>query len=101
MVTLSTLVYEIGLTRIFSVTMWYHFAFVAISIALFGTTGGALLVYLRPKWLPQESVKRQLTYFALAYAIAIAVCSVLQLQINVSTQWTWTGAFTVLLTCAL
>ena len=28
---LSTLSYEILLTRIFSVTMWYHFAFVAIS----------------------------------------------------------------------
>ena len=69
-ITLSSLMYEIGLTRIFSVTMWYHFAFVAISIALFGMTGGALLVYLRPKWFPQESVKRQLAIFALAYAAA-------------------------------
>ena len=31
---------EIALTRIFSVTMWYHFAFVAISVALFGMTVG-------------------------------------------------------------
>ena len=44
LVTLSTLMYEIVLTRIFSVTMWYHFAFVAISVALFGLTVGALLV---------------------------------------------------------
>ena len=28
--------------------MWYHFAFVAISIAMFGMTAGALLVYLLP-----------------------------------------------------
>ena len=42
--------YEIVLTRIFSVTMWYHFAFVAISVALFGLTVGALLVYLFPRW---------------------------------------------------
>ena len=100
-ITLSSLMYEIGLTRIFSVTMWYHFAFVAISIALFGMTGGALLVYLRPKWFPQESVKRQLAIFSLAYAAAIAICSVVQLQINVKTQWTWAGTFTVLLTCAV
>ena len=33
-ITLTTLMYEIVLTRIFSVTMWYHFAFVAISVAL-------------------------------------------------------------------
>ena len=42
LVTLSTLMYEVALTRIFSVTMWYHFAFVAISVALFGMTVGAL-----------------------------------------------------------
>ena len=51
-ITLSTLMYEIGLTRIFSVTMWYHFAFVAISVALFGMTVGALLVYLLPDAVP-------------------------------------------------
>ena len=41
--TLSTLMYEILLTRIFSVTMWYHFAFVAVSVALFGMTVGGRL----------------------------------------------------------
>ena len=48
LVTLATLMYEILLIRIFSVTMWYHFAFMAISIAMFGMTVGALLVYLLP-----------------------------------------------------
>jgi hypothetical protein len=100
-ITLSSLMYEVGLTRIFSVTMWYHFAFVAISVALFGTTVGALLVYLRPSWFPQASVKRQLTIVSIAYAVSVAVCSVVQLQINVKTQWTWEGTFTVLLTCAI
>jgi len=44
MIALATLMYEILLTRIFSVTMWYHFAFVAISVAMFGMTVGAILV---------------------------------------------------------
>jgi hypothetical protein len=43
-VALATLMYEILLTRIFSVTMLYHFAFVALSVAMFGMTAGALLV---------------------------------------------------------
>ena len=47
-VALSTLMYEILLTRIFSVTMLYHFAFVAMSLAMFGMTAGALVVYLAP-----------------------------------------------------
>ena len=34
--TLATLLLELSLTRIFSVVFYYHFAFLAISIALFG-----------------------------------------------------------------
>ena len=48
LVTLATLMLQILLTRIFSVTLWYHFAFMAVSIAMFGMTMGAILVYLRP-----------------------------------------------------
>ena len=48
LVALATLMYEILLTRIFSVTMLYHFAFVALSVAMFGLTAGALIVYLGP-----------------------------------------------------
>ena len=32
-VSLATILFQILLTRIFSVTIWYHFAFVAISVA--------------------------------------------------------------------
>jgi hypothetical protein len=34
--SLSSLAYEITLTRIFSVSLWYHFAFMVISIAMLG-----------------------------------------------------------------
>jgi predicted membrane-bound spermidine synthase len=36
LITFSGLVFEIGLTRIFSATIWYHYTFVAISVALLG-----------------------------------------------------------------
>ena len=57
MVSFSTLMYEVLLTRIFSVTMWYHSAFVAVSVALFGMTVGALLVHLLPARFPVERAK--------------------------------------------
>jgi len=44
--TLATLVLELSLTRIFSVVFYYHFAFLAISIALFGLGAGALFSYV-------------------------------------------------------
>ena len=51
---MATLLYELALTRIFSVLMWYHFASMAISLALFGMGVAALTVYLRPAWFPRE-----------------------------------------------
>ena len=44
--TLASLLLELSLTRIFSVVFYYHFAFLAISIALFGLGTGGLLSYL-------------------------------------------------------
>jgi len=45
---MATLLLELSLTRIFSVVFYYHFAFLAISIALFGLGAGGVLSYLIP-----------------------------------------------------
>ncbi|MEJ7606961.1 MAG: hypothetical protein WKF37_12025 [Bryobacteraceae bacterium] len=44
--TLATLLLELSLTRIFSVVFYYHFAFLAISIAMFGLGAGGVFSYL-------------------------------------------------------
>ena len=44
--TIATLILELSLTRIFSVVFYYHFAFLAISIALFGLGAGGLFSYV-------------------------------------------------------
>ena len=69
LVTLATLAYQILLTRIFSVTIWYHFAFLAISIAMLGMTVGAIAVYLLPSTFSEARVHRQLANSALAFAL--------------------------------
>jgi hypothetical protein len=46
LVTLSGLMFEIALTRIFSATIWYHYAFVAISVALLGWGLGGFALHL-------------------------------------------------------
>src|SRR2546428_13020490 len=46
LITLSGLVLEVGLTRIYSASIWYHFAFVAISVALLGWGLGGFTVHL-------------------------------------------------------
>ena len=46
MLSAAGLMFELTLTRIFSATIWYHYAFVAISVALFGWGLGGFLVYI-------------------------------------------------------
>jgi hypothetical protein len=44
--TLATLILELSLTRIFSVVFYYHMAFFAISIAMFGLGAGGVFSYV-------------------------------------------------------
>ena len=44
--SLCVLMLQLALTRLFSATMYYHFAFLAISLALFGSGAGGVLVYV-------------------------------------------------------
>ncbi len=44
-------VLELALTRLFSVVLFYHFAFLAISIALLGLGSGGVFAYLLKQWL--------------------------------------------------
>jgi spermidine synthase len=45
----ATLAYQILITRFFSVVLYYHFAFAAVSLAMFGLTRGAMQVYRNPE----------------------------------------------------
>ena len=95
MITLATLMYEILLTRIFSATVFYHFAFVALSIALFGMTVGALLVYLLPERFAPRDVQRQLAIYSLAFAVSILASFLLHLAIPLVLTSTVSAILTV------
>jgi len=83
LVALANVMYELLLTRIFSVTMWYHFAFMAISMAMLGMSAGALAVFLFPAYFPKEKTRQQLSWTALLFAFSIVAG--LALHLNVST----------------
>jgi hypothetical protein len=70
-IALATLLFQVLLSRIFSVTMFYHFAFVAISIAMFGMTVGAGLVYSFPRLFPVAQTGAAIAWSALAFAVTI------------------------------
>ena len=68
--TAATLLLEIVVTRIFSVVLIYHFAFMAISLALFGLGLAGIAVYLWPELFPRERLSRTASALALAFAAA-------------------------------
>jgi hypothetical protein len=72
LITLSGLILEVGLTRIYSASIWYHFAFVAISVALLGWGLGGFTVHLWKRARPLTMNAAALV--TLLYSAAIPLC---------------------------
>src|SRR6202795_2477288 len=53
----AALLLELSLTRLFSVVLFYHFAFLAISIALLGLGAGGVFAYLLKKRLARADTR--------------------------------------------
>ena len=71
LIAFSMLALQVALTRLLSVTSWYHLAFFAVSTAMLGMTAGATTVYLRPRWFSDDRIIASITAACLGSAIAI------------------------------
>ena len=69
----TTLFCETALTRLFSVVQYYHGAFLAISVALFGFAVSGVFVLLRGEAFGREQLDAALAHYALLFALAIPV----------------------------
>ncbi len=87
--TASTLLLELSLTRLFSVLMYYHFAFLAVSLALFGLSAAGLFLHFRRKGFTREKVEAKLVFASIAFAvttwICLAVVTSLPIEVDYST----------------
>jgi hypothetical protein len=87
--SLGTILFELALTRVFSIVLWYDYAFMAISVAFFGLGVGSLLVHMQkdnqeerkgrlwkllsvPKMTPPALTKK-LVQHSVAYAASVPV----------------------------
>src|SRR6187399_939174 len=87
-VSAALLMIELALTRIFSVTMYYHFAFLAISIALFGLSASGVYVYLARKRLDRASTASLLAAHALFFAMVTVLSLAALVRIRVGLNYT-------------
>src|ERR1051326_707888 len=56
LVSFSSLLLELALTRLFSVVLFYHFAFFAISVALLGLGSGGVFAHIYRDWLARFDI---------------------------------------------
>jgi spermidine synthase len=67
----STIALELVLTRIFSVTMYYHFAFLAISVALLGLAAAGSAIFVFPRVFRKERALRLASLFMIGFAVSV------------------------------
>ena len=70
---MSVLLFELTLTRIFSIVLWYNYAFMAISVAFSGLGIGALRVYILKNKIKKSEQKLPSKIFQSTIAFAISV----------------------------
>src|SRR5512138_2542744 len=65
--SLASLAFEVTLTRIFSISLWYHFAFMIISIAMLGIAASGVALAIFPQLKRIECIG----FYSLLLGIAI------------------------------
>jgi len=80
-VSLSVLMFEITLTRIFSVISSYHFVFVVVSLAVLGLgLGGAFTHRIKQKIAGKGSVSSALLFLSLLFSLSLISSPILLLK---------------------
>jgi spermidine synthase len=82
----AALLLELALTRLFSVVLFYHFAFLAISIALLGLGSGGVFAHLGKRWLARIEIRALLSVLSVANAVAVPAVLEICLHLGVSLE---------------
>ena len=88
LVSFSALLLELALTRLFSVVLFYHFAFLAISIALLGLGAGGVFAHLWKRRLHRQNTRSLAAGWSMLNAIVIVAVLVTVLHVPVSLDLT-------------
>ncbi len=84
-----SLLLELALTRLFSVILFYHFAFLAISIALLGLGAGGVFAYIGKQWLARWDTRTLGARLAALNSVLLLL--VLEIDLHVPVDLNLTG----------
>jgi hypothetical protein len=103
LVAACTLALQVLLTRLFAAVLFYHFGFLAISLALLGTGAGAIAVYVRPAWFDRRDLFAVLARASAVFALLLALVPLVLVRLDYSFDDSVTPRFVATLgvACAL
>jgi hypothetical protein len=101
LISATLLMIELALTRIFSVVMYYHFAFLAISIALFGLSASGVFAYLARRRLDKRRLESLLSTASLVYAACTIIALFFLVRLRVGLNYSRTNLALMLTIYAL
>src|SRR3982074_1156319 len=85
----AALLLELALTRLFSVVLFYHFAFLAISIALLGLGAGGVFAYLLKHKLTSMDTRTLAARLCMTNALVVLLVLEIVLHVPVALQVSW------------
>jgi len=81
MVSLSVLMFEVTLIRLFSVTLAYHFVFVIVSLAILGLgLGGGFIYIIKQKIVGEGKIFKVLFFLSLLFPLSLVFSLILLLK---------------------
>src|ERR1700736_4946065 len=87
----AALLLELALTRLFSVVLFYHFAFLAISIALLGLGAGGVCAYLLKSRLAGTDTRSLAARLCITNSVVVVVVLEIALRVPVSLHVSWSN----------
>src|ERR1700683_3321045 len=85
----AALLLELALTRLFSVVLFYHFAFLAISIALLGLGAGGVFAYLLKARLASYDTRQLAASLCMVNSLVVVVVLEIVLHVPVALEVSW------------
>ena len=93
--SLAVLMLEILFARVLSVALFSHFAFVAVSLAMFGLGLSGLVVYLLPRHFTADRLDAQLVTYAWRFALSAVLSLIVFMHIQVVQELSPMGFLTL------
>jgi spermidine synthase len=97
LVSCGVLVLEVAITRLFSVLMYYHFGFMAVSLAMFGLGASGLWLFRFEDRYDEKRFRRSVALWATAAAVSVALALGIILRLPITLEYSNANAVRLIL----